>query len=116
MLAWGPRRDAKEIAGQILRIVGAATKTALGLVPIGNTGGANVSPLKPMAVAGDLAEILAATTGCSTGKLLLPGQETGRERPRWAAPSSGDAVAPRGPVCSTVRDPLAGSRRVPADR
>jgi hypothetical protein len=59
MLAWGlQQRDAKEIAGQILRIVGAATKTAFGLVPIGNTGGANVSPLKPMPVAGDLAEIL----------------------------------------------------------
>jgi hypothetical protein len=62
-----------------LRIVGAATKTAFGLVPIGTTGGANVSPLKPMPVAGDLAEVLAATTGRSTGKLLLPGHETGRE-------------------------------------
>jgi hypothetical protein len=80
MVAWGLRqRNAKETAGQILRIVGAATKTAFGLVPIGTTGGANVSPLKPMPVAGDLAEVLAATTGRSTGKLLLPGHETGRE-------------------------------------
>lgn len=61
MLLWGLRqRDAKEIAGQLLRIVGAASKTAFGLVPIGNTGGANVSPPKPMPVPVDLAEILAA--------------------------------------------------------
>jgi hypothetical protein len=31
------QRDGKAIAGQVLRIVGAATKTAFGLVPIGNT-------------------------------------------------------------------------------
>ncbi|MCT8328883.1 DUF3703 domain-containing protein [Albidovulum sediminis] len=62
MLRWGLRqRDAKEVAGQVLRIAGAATKTAVGLVPIGNTGGANVSPLKPMPVPEDLAKTLAAT-------------------------------------------------------
>lgn len=62
MLRWGLRqRDAKEVAGQVLRIAGAATKTAVGLVPIGNTGGANVSPLKPMPVPADLAELLAAS-------------------------------------------------------
>ena len=80
MLCWGLRqRDAKEIAGQVLRIVGAATKTAFGLVPTGNTGGANISPLKRMPVSGDLAEILAAATGRATGKLLLPGHEVGPE-------------------------------------
>lgn len=63
MLVWGLRqRDMKEIAGQVLRIAGAATKTAIGLVPLGNTGGANVSPLKPMPVPADLAEILGITT------------------------------------------------------
>lgn len=40
--------DIKEFAGQLLRIVGAATKTVIGLVPAGNTGGANVSPFKSM--------------------------------------------------------------------
>ncbi len=60
MLNWGRRQhDRREIAGQLLRIVGAATKTAFGLVPIGNTGGANVSPVKPMPVPRDLAAILA---------------------------------------------------------
>jgi hypothetical protein len=49
MFMWGlQQRDAKECLGQVLRIVGAATKTAFGLVPHGNTGGTDVSPFKPM--------------------------------------------------------------------
>lgn len=61
MLTWAlRRRDLSELAGQLLRIVGAATKTAFGLVPHGNTGGANVSPFKPMPIPPDLAEIIAA--------------------------------------------------------
>ncbi len=51
-------RDAREVAGQVLRIAGAATKTPLGIYPKGNTGGANVSPIKPMPVPDDLAEVL----------------------------------------------------------
>ncbi len=59
MLKHGLReRDTKEIAGQVLRIGGAATKTPLGIYPKGNTGGANVNPLKPMPIEADLAEIL----------------------------------------------------------
>lgn len=59
MLKHGLReRDAKEIAGQVLRIGGAATKTPLGIYPKGNTGGANVNPLKPMPIEADLAKIL----------------------------------------------------------
>lgn len=49
MFLWGlQQRNAKECLGQIFRIIGAATKTVFGLVPHGNTGGANVSPFKPM--------------------------------------------------------------------
>lgn len=60
MLRWGLRqRDWRETAGQVVRIVGAATKTAIGWVPVGNTGGANVSPIKPMPLPDDLAEIIA---------------------------------------------------------
>jgi len=51
-------RDVRETAGQVLRIAGAATKTPLGIYPKGNTGGADVNPLKPMPVPDDLAEIL----------------------------------------------------------
>lgn len=59
MLAWGIRqRSAKEILGQLLQIVGAATKTAIGLVPTGNTGGANVSPVKPMPLPPDLEHLI----------------------------------------------------------
>ena len=49
MFLWGlQQRNIKECLGQLLRIAGAATKTVFGLVPHGNTGGANVSPFKPM--------------------------------------------------------------------
>jgi hypothetical protein len=64
MLLWGVRRhNFKEILGQLVRIVGAATKTWLGLVPFGNTGGANVNALKPMPIAADLARLMAAARG-----------------------------------------------------
>jgi Protein of unknown function (DUF3703). len=59
MLKHGVReKDRREIAGQVLRIGGAATKTPLGIYPKGNTGGANVNPLRPMPIETDLAEIL----------------------------------------------------------
>lgn len=55
MLVWGLRhRRPREMAGQVLRIVGAATKTAIGWIPTGNTGGANVSPFRPMPIPADL--------------------------------------------------------------
>lgn len=55
MLRWGLRHhQPREIVGQLLRIAGAATKTALGRVPRGNTGGANVNPRVPMPIPADL--------------------------------------------------------------
>ncbi len=56
--AW-KRRDYREMFGQVIRLAGAATKTALGFIPTGNTGGTNVSPIKPMPVPDDLAKIIA---------------------------------------------------------
>ena len=53
------RRDVPEIAGQLLRLVGAAAFTAIGLVPTGNTGGANVSPFQRMAIPPELATLIA---------------------------------------------------------
>ena len=41
--------------GQLFRIAGAATKTFIGLVPAGNTGGANVSPVRAMPLDPELA-------------------------------------------------------------
>ena len=59
MLTWAVRNVSPgESIAQVVRIIGAATKTAIGLVPEGNTGGSNVSPFKRMAVPGDLAAII----------------------------------------------------------
>lgn len=47
MARWAWRHhDARELFGQALRIIGAATKTFVGLVPRGNTGGSRISPFK----------------------------------------------------------------------
>jgi hypothetical protein len=42
--------DYKEVFGQLLRLIGALTKTAMGFIPAGNTGGVNVNPFKSMPV------------------------------------------------------------------
>lgn len=61
MLRWGWRqRDGREVRGQVPRLLVAATKTFLGWVPTGNTGGANVNPIQPMPIPDDLAAMLAA--------------------------------------------------------
>ena len=71
MLVWAIRgRSVREGLGQLLRIVGAATKTAIGLVPAGNTGGANVSPFQPMPVPPDLAAAI---------RTAHAGEETSRQ-------------------------------------
>jgi hypothetical protein len=55
MLGFAARQgNTKEVAGQVLRIVGAASKTPLGIYPTGNTGGANISPLKTLPIPSDL--------------------------------------------------------------
>ena len=59
MLRWALRRRAhREAAGQVLRIVGAATKTAFGWIPAGNTGGSNVRATKSMPIAAELQALL----------------------------------------------------------
>ncbi len=60
MLLWGLRhRKPREVIGQLTRLIGAATKTWIGLIPQGNTGGANVSAFKSMAIPDDLAHLIA---------------------------------------------------------
>jgi hypothetical protein len=55
MFLWGlQQRNAKECLGQLFRMIGAGTKTVFGLIPHGNTGGANVSPFKPMPLTSEL--------------------------------------------------------------
>lgn len=59
MFKWGLRqRDFREVRGQLVRIVGALTKTALRLVPEGNTGGSNISPFRKLPIAPELQEII----------------------------------------------------------
>ncbi len=59
MFCWGLKhRSARECIGQIPRIVAAATKTFIGWVPTGNTGGANVSPFTPMDIPEDLQRVM----------------------------------------------------------
>lgn len=52
------KKDVREIFGQLLRIVGASTKTPFGIYPTGNTGGANVWFFKPMPLPDDLQRLL----------------------------------------------------------
>lgn len=55
MLKAGWRRsDMREVLGQIVRMIGSAG-SLVGAVPLGNTGRANVSAIKPMPIPEDLA-------------------------------------------------------------
>ena len=59
MFLWSIRqRNIQECLGQLLRIVGAAMGTAIGLVPQGNTGGTNVTPFKSMPIPPELAALI----------------------------------------------------------
>ena len=53
------RGDYREIFGQITRMMAVVPGYLFGWVPKGNTGGADVSPIKPMAAPADLAPLLA---------------------------------------------------------
>ena len=64
MLLWGLRqRSAREVFGQVFRTIGAATKTFVGLVPHGNTGGSNVSAFRRMPIAPELQRLIDAAGG-----------------------------------------------------
>ncbi len=49
------RGDGREVRGQVLRLFATVPGHLFGWLPIGNTGGADVSPLKPMPIPADLA-------------------------------------------------------------
>ena len=55
-LGW-MKKDLREIFGQLIRIVGASTKTPFGIYPKGTTGGANVWFFKRLPIAADLQQI-----------------------------------------------------------
>ncbi len=59
MFLWATRqRKAGEAGGQLWRLLGASLKTGLGWVPMGNTGGTNVSGFRRMPIPPDLQRIL----------------------------------------------------------
>lgn len=63
MLRHGLRtRDAREILGQLPRIVFGFLGSFVGKVPIGNTGGANVNAEQPMPLPQDLQHLLQGTS------------------------------------------------------
>ncbi|HEX8546107.1 MAG TPA: DUF3703 domain-containing protein [Cytophagaceae bacterium] len=47
-----------EVFGQIPRLLIGGVKSFVGRIPVGNTGGANVPPLRPMEIPDDLNNIL----------------------------------------------------------
>jgi hypothetical protein len=52
------RRDRRELVGQIVRLLVAPLASALGVLPLGNTGGADAPATKPMPVPAELQTLL----------------------------------------------------------
>jgi hypothetical protein len=59
-IGWA-NRDAREVLGQIARMPAALLFSRV-WVPVGNTGGANVSAFKPMPIPSDLAALMDETS------------------------------------------------------
>ncbi len=58
MLLYGIRiKSTREVLGQIPRLLVGGVKSFVGKIPAGNTGGANVPPLRPMPIHPDLIAI-----------------------------------------------------------
>ena len=53
------RADLRESVGQVMRLIAVVPGYLLGWVPKGNSGGANVSAIKPMQAPDDLAPLIA---------------------------------------------------------
>lgn len=60
MLQWGLRYQLSSVPGQVFRVIGALTKTAIGLVPQGNTGGSQINPFKKLPLKPEHAILIAA--------------------------------------------------------
>lgn len=55
MLKFGIKiKNIKEIFGQIPRLLVGGIKSFVGKIPVGNTGGANIPPLKPLPISDDI--------------------------------------------------------------
>ena len=68
MLLFGVRlKNWREILGQLPRLLTGGVKSFVGHIPVGNTGGADVPPLRPMEIPEDLQLILARHGGKQDG-------------------------------------------------
>lgn len=63
--AWRSR-DAREMAGQVLRLLLVPPGHLTGRLPIGNPGRAYISAFRPMAVRADIAELIEAAARAGT--------------------------------------------------
>ena len=50
-------KNTKEVIGQILRLIVGGWKSFINHIPLGNTGGTNVPPLRPMPIPDDIKEL-----------------------------------------------------------
>jgi len=58
MLVFGCRiKSVKEVIGQIPRLLVGGVKSFVGTIPVGNTGGANVPPMRSMPIQQEVKEI-----------------------------------------------------------
>jgi hypothetical protein len=58
MLLFGIKiKSIKEVVGQIPRLVFGGVKSFVGTIPVGNTGGANVPPLRPLPISKEIQNI-----------------------------------------------------------
>ena len=58
MLKFGfKQKDTKEVLGQIIRLIVGGWKSFINHVPLGNTGGAKVPPLKRMPIPNDIEKL-----------------------------------------------------------
>jgi hypothetical protein len=59
MLLFGIKiKDTREIVGQIPRLLVGGIKSFIGEIPVGNTGGANIAPLKRLELTAELKRIM----------------------------------------------------------
>ena len=62
MLLFGIKtKNTNEIIGQIPRLLVGGVKSFVGNIPVGNTGGSNVPPLRPIQIPDDLQQIIQQT-------------------------------------------------------
>ncbi|PIB35300.1 hypothetical protein BFP72_07760 [Reichenbachiella sp. 5M10] len=60
MLVFGVKiKSLREVIGQIPRLLVGGVKSFVGHIPVGNTGGANVPPLRPLPIAADIQDMFA---------------------------------------------------------